>query len=317
MISRWVLGAAILALAGVSCTQRQPSNRDRTAACDPPRVENTDAERAEREGLEAYVGKDLRTLDEAAGVEFRKRVERLTGDKTENREDGSFEAWWVRSFVAGEARWIFLEAYPGYNVPDVSGLRVQLFDGHWNRLVKQTFPTGYRFFLHDVSIVRDNPLGIALIVAKATSVGPFVVQGDEKHPLFEQGDFQLQHYGLLENQFVLVRLEDDNGRLVQNKYRWSSPTKGPELPRQSADRRTRCLRSENPVEVLATLVWLSGTHLSSTEARYENVNQESVEDSTLFERVRDSPETKNALEALAESKNIWIKEYSKLARERP
>ena len=95
-------------------------------------------------------------------------------------------------------------------------------------------------------------------------------------------------------------------------YRWRTPPKGPPVPKRTRDEWIRSLSSENPVEQLATLVWLSGTHLSSTDARRENVNQESVEDSKLFEAVRDAAETKKALRELTKASNSWVQEYAKL-----
>jgi len=131
-------------------------------------------------GLETYAGKDLRKLDEGALLEFHRQLEKLTGDKPEKLEWGSFEPWWVKPFAVGTCAWALLEAYPGYNVPDVSAIQVHVFDKNWNRLIKQSFATGYRFFLSDVSVLKDNPLKQDLLVAKVTSAGPFIVQGNEK-----------------------------------------------------------------------------------------------------------------------------------------
>src|SRR6476646_3394911 len=73
--------------------------------------------------LEPYLGKDLRKLDERDRQEFQKEVEALTGDKPEKQQPKSYEPWWVKPFAAGKAAWVFLEAYPGYDVPDMSGVR--------------------------------------------------------------------------------------------------------------------------------------------------------------------------------------------------
>src|SRR3989337_1760561 len=101
-------------------------------------------------GLESYVGKDLRKLDEASAESFSKTFEVLTGDKLKQGEESDpFKRWWVKEFRAGAARWMLLEAYPGYDVPDVSAVRVHIFDENWNRIAKQSFPTGYRFFLKE------------------------------------------------------------------------------------------------------------------------------------------------------------------------
>lgn len=263
-------------------------------------------------GLEGYIAKDLRKLGERTMKEFRKEVEAVTGDKPEKIERGSFEPWWVKPFVAGGAAWVFLEGYPGYEVPDVSGVRIHVFDNSWKRITKQSIPTGYRFFLNQVDVVTDNSLKQDLLVAKVTSSGPFMIlERGPKRPAFEQGDFQRQYYALLGGQFVMVRLEDNEDRLVQNHYSWCAPPKGPAVPKRTREEWIRSLSAANPVEQLATLVWLSGQHLPSTKMRKENIDQESVDDAKLFEAVRDSADTIMALQELANSKNPWVKEYAK------
>jgi|WetSurMetagenome_2_1015567.scaffolds.fasta_scaffold64777_1 hypothetical protein len=111
----------------------------------------------------------------------------------------------------------------------------------------------------------------------------------------------------------MVRLDDNKGGLVKNHYRWRAPAKGPAVPNRTRDEWIRSLTSDSPVEQLATLVWLSGVHLSSGDARHENTSQESIEDSRLFEAVRDAVETGKALRKLTNSKNPWVQEYARLA----
>jgi hypothetical protein len=264
--------------------------------------------------LETYAGKDLRKLDERSLQELRGRLEALTGDKPEKNEGRSFEPWWVKPFAAGSAAWVFLEAYPGYDVPDTSGVRVHVFDKNWKRLVKQSFPTGYRFFLTEVTVNRENPLTQDLLVAWVTPSGPFIrFQGGQMRPAFEQGDFQRQYYAVLSEQVVMVRLEDDKGQLARNHYRWTAPPKGPPVPTRTINEWVRSLRSPNAAEQLSTLVWLSGMHLPSTVTRQADVSQENVADSKLFEAVRDSEETRKALRELVNSGNFWVQEYARLA----
>jgi hypothetical protein len=117
---------------------------------------------------------------------------------------------------------------------------------------------------------------------------------------------------MLNDGLVMVRLEDDEGRLVRNHFAWRAPSKGPPVPRRTQEEWIRSLRSADPVEQLATLVWLSGVHLPSSEPRAENVSQESVEDAKLFEEVRDAPATRDALRELTDSKNPWVREYTTL-----
>ena len=270
------------------------------------------AQESPLKGLEPHIGKDLQKLDADALAEFRKQVDAITRDKSKTNEWGSYKPWWVMPFVRTNAAWVLLEAYPGYDVPDISHVRIHVFDRNWMRIAKHSFPTGYRCFLKEVVLVKDNPLKQDLLVAKVTSTGPFILQGDEQRPAFEQGDYQCQYYALLGDQFVMVRLEDNNNTIARNHYRWQAPPKGPPVPKHTADEWIRSLSSANSVEQLTTLVWLSGTHLDSTEKRKKDHNQESVEDSELFEAVFDAAETKNALQELVKSKNTWVQEYATL-----
>jgi hypothetical protein len=263
-------------------------------------------------GLEPYIGKALDNL-EAVGVnEFHKQLEAMTGDKPPDEKNWrAYEPRWVKPFGTGNVAYTLLEAYPGYDVPDVSSIQIHVFDKNWKRLAKQSFPTGYRFFLNDVFTSKDNPLKEELLVAKVTSSGPFLVRGNEKRPAFEQGDYQFQYYALLGEHFSLIRLEDDKKDIAQNSYASRVPFKGPVVPKRTRDEWIGSLRSKKTAEQLATLVWLSGMHLPSTEARQKNVNQESVEDSKLFEAVRDAVETKKILQELTSSTNSWVQEYAK------
>lgn len=96
------------------------------------------AQESKPTGLDAYAGKDLRKLNERAAQEFRKQIEALTGDKPAKQELPSYKPWWVKPIAAGDAAWVFLEAYPGYDVPDVSAVQIHVFDKNWKRLAKRT-----------------------------------------------------------------------------------------------------------------------------------------------------------------------------------
>ena len=272
------------------------------------------AAEVQQEGLSAYKGKDLRKLDEKGLMTFMEEFRALTGDKPEEKSDwGGFEPWWVDQIHSGEAAWVFLEAYPGYAIPDMSAMRVNVFDKNWKRICKQSFPTGYRFFLGEVKIEPNKALSQDLLVATVTCAGPFmVVDGEKKGPAFEQGWYQKQYYALSGTNVVMVRLEDDKGLIARNHYAWSAPPKGPPVPSRTKEEWIKSLQSTNAVDQLATLVWLTGGHLSSREERKPDHNQESVADSRLFESVRDDPRTERILQELKKHENKWIHEYAEL-----
>lgn len=265
-------------------------------------------------GLSAHKGKDLRQLDEKQSAMFMKDLQDLTGDEPETERSWmGYSPWSVQAFQVGRARWAVLEGYSTCMIPGTSAMRVHVFDEQWNRICKQAYPVGYRFFLNEISVTRQADLGQHLIVTKTTCAGPFFVGNDgSKTPAFEQGPYQRQYYALLGTNIVMVRLEDDKGELARNHYAWSAPSKGPAVPKRIKTEWIKSLGSTNSVEQLAALVWLTGGHLPSKEERKADHNQESIADSTLYESVRDDPETKRLLQDLTKHKTEWIREYAEL-----
>src|SRR5437660_6974638 len=177
--------------------------------------------------LARYAGKDLRklTTNEVAALraEFRDKTKIELGEKW-----GwcPLAPWLVAHYDTGAASWVLVEVYPGYAIPDMSGMKVHFFDRSWRRVCSHSFPTGYRFFLDEVTVQNREQMDRPLIVAKATCVGPFISSPGPKRPAFEQGDFQLQYYALIETNLFMVRLEDNNGVVARNHHRWGAPPKG-------------------------------------------------------------------------------------------
>jgi len=267
---------------------------------------------ASERGLAKYEGKDLQTSDDTALAAFAKSYKVTTGEEIGTNWSAP-KPWLVNRFSGGNASWIVLLVYPGYEIPDVSFVEAHLFDKDWNRLAKEEFPTGYRMFIKEAKVVRELALSCDTLVIKTVSAGPFMVTQSGRKPAFEQGAFQLQHYAALGTNLHLVRISDDNGRLVRNSYRSRSPFKGPSVPARTAVEWGQSLSSTNAVEVLASLVYLTGGHLLGSEQRSPNVNQESVEDAKLFEEVLGAGTTKQTLKTLVASPIPWIAEYAKLA----
>jgi hypothetical protein len=263
--------------------------------------------------LSRYASKDLRklTTNDVAVLqaEFKDRTGAELGEKW-----GwcPLAPWALARYDTGNVSWILVEAYPGYDIPDVSGLKVHFFNKSWGRVCTHAFPTGYRFFLNEVTVQRREQLDRPLIVAKTTSAGPFITSPGPKRPAFEQGDFQLQYYALIGTNLFMVRLEDNKGLVARNHYRWSAPPKGPPVPTRTKEQWIGCLESSNVVQQLSALVWLTGAHLSSHEERMPDHNQEAVSDSRLFESVRDDPRKASLMTKLRKNKNQWVQDYARL-----
>jgi hypothetical protein len=267
-------------------------------------------------GLSRYVGRDLRKLGTNEMASLREAFKARTGDELGEKWGWSpFECWSLYPCNTPESAWVLVEAYPGYGVPDISGMKLHFFDKSWTRTCKQSFPTGYRFFLDSVTVQKRPELDRPLIVAKVTSAVPFITSPGPKLPAFEKGNFQLQYYALFETNLFIVRLEDNKAVLQRNHYRWRTPSKGPPVPQRTKEAWLKSLDSSSAIEQLAALVWLTGSHLSSAEERKSDHNQESVEDAKTFEAVRNDPRTKSILGSLKRHQNKWIQEYTTLGIE--
>ncbi|MCP5523635.1 MAG: hypothetical protein H7A46_19015 [Verrucomicrobiales bacterium] len=224
-----------------------------------------------------------------------------------------FAPWLLASFEADSVSWVFAEVYPGYDIPDVSAMKLHFFDKSWGGVCSHTVPTGYRFFLNDVTVQRKAELDRPLVVVRATSTGPSIVTspGQEKS-LFEQGDYQLQYYTLIGASLFMVRLEDNHGAVARNHYRWESPLKGPPVPTRSKDEWIEWLDSPDVAHRLSALVWLTGFHRPSSEPRGAHSSQEPLAQSKRFESVRDDPRTAAILRRLKRDENLWVRDYASL-----
>lgn len=263
--------------------------------------------------LSRYAGRDLRelTTNEVAVLqtEFKARTGAELGQKW-----GwcPLAPWLLAHYDADRVSWLLVEAYPGYDIPDVSGMKLHFFNESWAPTSSRSLPTGYRYFLNEVTVQQREQLDRPLIVAKATCAGPFITSPGPKRPAFEQGDFQFQYYALMQTNVFMVRLEDNHGVVARNHFRWSTPTTGPPISTRSKEEWIKWLGSTNVVQQLSALVWLTGEHLPSSEERKSDQNQESVADSKLFESVRDDPRTTQVMNRLKGEKNRWVQDYALL-----
>jgi hypothetical protein len=260
--------------------------------------------------LEAYLGRDLAQADAQERARFCRQLCAMTGDAPEGWNLSSFDPWWVKEFKTEDVSWMALEVDPERTVPGASGVRAHLFDAQWKRISKCVYSTGYRFFLREADIQHLPLIEGPLLVVRVESAGPFVVHNGSETPAFVASRFQREYYAYRKGSLLLIRLEDDSGKLVANSYRWFHPSIGPPVPRRTTSEWIETLNSADVVETLATLVWLSGHHLESTQPRYENTSQESAEFSRMFEGVRDSAETRSAMIRLKDSANAWVREYA-------
>ncbi len=261
-------------------------------------------------GLAEFVGKDLQRLDDIATLGFRNRYEKLTGERLPLKGDlNSTQPRWVKPFASGPSQWAMVATNPGYSNPGFSDAKVDVFDKNWKRIATEGFLTGYRLHLRSVDVDEDNPLKQPVLVAKLIPTSDLFVE-DRNAKIARE---KRQYYALAGERWVTVRFEKGQSQLVRTSYAGRVTVNGPQPPKRTKDEWITQLKSENAVEQLAALVWLSGRHLRSTDRRNENTFEESIEDSRLFESVRDADEMASLLNKLTMSENSWVRDAARLA----
>jgi len=159
------------------------------------------------------------------------------------------------------------------------------------------------------------------IATTMISTGPGQWETDvrpEPKPELNPGGFQieialgagqrlLQHYQLIQDQFILVRIEDQLGRPVANEYENRDSMLGPPFPNRTPEEWEASLRSPNVAEVLRTLMWLGGRHGPVRRGTLAN------EDASQFAQTRRRPDLVRRLEELTRSPHPWVAEAARLA----
>lgn len=259
-------------------------------SCEPiPR----EIERTEGPGLSDYTRLDLRTAGSVKLRTLSRKFEKLSG-KEINPVKYKVRPWWVSKYRNGKVRWVLFEGYEGLNsTSDESCARIHCFDDNWKYLYSSdAFRTGHANSLHEAIILPEPTLGTDVLI-----IHTFYIY---------------QWYAIFDDHIALIRMEDKERNVVRNSY-CKEPSEGPNIPDRTAEQWKQSLDSENPCEVLETLVWLSGCHFPSNIERRPNLSQESVEDARLFESVINSPEVQQKLSRLSNSPNVWIKQAAEMA----
>ena len=192
--------------------------------------------------------------------------------------------------------------HEGMNFPAAySWMAIHQFDADWKQTSVLRFATGYRMVLSDVWREQREELSAPAIVVRL-GTGPF-------------GDWyrRRQYYAFHEGRVALTRIEEEKADVTRGSFHGRRPWTGPIPPKRTVKEWVDSLGHKDPIVVLDTLTWLGGCHMASSEPRREDTNQESVEDSKLWEDVFNDARTKAKLAELQSSKNAWIRAAAKLA----
>lgn len=197
-------------------------------------------------------------------------------------------------------RIILFEGRPCIPIPGASSASIYVFDPQGKCLSSSSFSTGWRI----------SPTGAS---PKDASQYGFPVIEVSSAPSGLGGDVAQQYYAFVGDEVALVRLEDSAGSVLRNVYWAPNHTIGPDVPSRTPEEWEAALNANDPADVLRTLVWLGGVHLSSSKEKPKNVDLEKFRDVILVEKVRARDGVQKALRRLVASRDKWIREAAKLA----
>ena len=134
----------------------------------------------------------------------------------------------------------------------------------------------------------------------------------ESYIFFMRNKPSYQYYAMVGNQLLLVRNEDAKGKLLRGRHGAPNLTPGFIIKGRSPEEWEKSLQSKDNAEVLATLMWLSGTHLNPNKP-VPDWYHEDLSEAQLVDTVRSRAGVKATLEILTQSKNPWIREAAVMA----
>lgn len=185
-------------------------------------------------------------------------------------------------------RVLLLEASEEADQHTVTGLRLHVLDREGGLLTSTELDAGPRVQVWDAA-VENSLLRVRSLSLFASRIGAFV-----------------QHYGLHDDQPLLVRLESDKGVLRRNRYRNARFCFGPRPPRRTPSEWTGELGSGDRLRCLAALTWLAGDHDPPPDD-FGPLPLAPAEPPTADE-VRAHPEVARHIQTLRSSPDPWVRE---------
>lgn len=256
-------------------------------------------ENSESSALEEYLDQDLRSLSEQQHkelIDLLKSILSLSDRKIKilaNRA-GDWRCcgpWylWKRD---GSSGFLLFWGHRIMSVPGESSASIYLLDEKCRVVSTNRFRTAYRGDIRAASY-KETPCCSGKVVRIETAP---VIGGAPSATLF---------IGIEDQRPALIRFENKNGTVGQNKYYAPNWTVGPPVPTRSPDKWAAVLKHGSAIEILEALVWLGGDHLDPSERRKNSI-EESPEDLSRYLQTIQSESVVKKLQSLANSTNSWI-----------
>lgn len=186
-------------------------------------------------------------------------------------------------------------------IPGNCGLHFKIFDTNGRFINSVSFYAGYRIRIKDIKVRYSSEIGRNIVEVSS-------------EPVINGRDIVKQYYALIGKEIKLIRLENSKGQSVRNIYGTPNITIGPNKIELLENKWKESLKSSDAAQIMSSLLWLSGEHLNLEEIPdyyHENVNE------ALFAQdLNNDNEINVEVDALSDSKNMWIKEIAKLTKNR-
>ncbi len=191
--------------------------------------------------FKSFAGKDLDQFSDNQRNLLQDITQELIFDENANYRTNRFLG---NVTSAGSDRTLLIQGFDFYCTDIECMVYPYLFNGSGNLVVSTSFSIGYEITLENARIVPDSPFPEIAIFAFDTC--PMI----HLHSTL----VRKQYYGIVADEIILLRLEDDAGKLVPNvDFR---PV-GPEPIQRTTELWLSGLRASNQVEVLRSLNWLA------------------------------------------------------------
>jgi hypothetical protein len=250
--------------------------------------------------FQAYVGKDLRKLDDAEQKRFRSILGSIIPETKDWPGCALSEPWfvWRVTNEKGSERFILLRVTGLWEIPGASSASIFVLNSAGKVVNQCEFSTGWRIDVVDAELTDHQ--GIPCV---KVSTAPAIIGAD----------IATQYYAMIDDTFALVRLEDSHGKPLVVNYHNPNHTVGAKPPQRTAQEWEAALRCNHPAEVLRTLIWLGGDHSDPPIRNPGNCWIEKYGDAALVYEARSRPGVRQGLADLTRSPDPWIKAAAKNA----
>jgi hypothetical protein len=242
--------------------------------------------------LKRYMNQDLLELNEETRIALFKRLERILGkDDTELLIHHRPKYVWEFHGSDGKLQFALLcKSMSGM----WAGATIFLLDQDCKLLKEIPVRAGWRMGIVDAKFYFDQSFNLPVLMFHSA-------------PGIHGRDVARQYYGLIDDRFVLLRLEDSHGEGCTNLITHPNHTFGPFHPPRPVEYWTWLLQKAGPARALEAMNWIGGEFDMKDIDMRDRKADEMVFLRNL-EEVRNHPDILNAIKQLQNAEHPWVRE---------